>query len=386
MNRFLAPAAATIAALGLLAGACSDRILTPPASAPVSTESAAQTVPSQPGTSQQSPTGATAATTVSKPNELSTTDLVKLVEPSIVRIDTTAGIGTGFFVSDDGYIVTNAHVVTGRNGAPQTTVGVTLSDGSRIDGTVVGVETARFDVAIVKVSGPARFKALPFANLANVLVGQDVVAIGYALDLKGGEGPSFTVTRGIVSAKNRSTTEDPRAQSFGAIQTDAAITHGNSGGPLLNLNGEVVGVNTSIAPDPSTGGVAAGIGFALGSDVVKAVYDDVRVGGKVTRGYLGIGSFEALRPARARELNLPEDATGVYLAGPGSVVAGSPADLAGIKSGDVISKIDGMAIHTETDLGVAMLREEPNKKVDIEIYHGGKKLTVTVTLGTLPGQ
>ncbi|MFN0145063.1 MAG: S1C family serine protease, partial [Dehalococcoidia bacterium] len=301
MNRFLAPAAAIIATLALTASACSDRV---PGSLPPSPgQSSASSTPSAASGSAATSeaTRAPVATAVSKTNELSTADLVKLAEPSIVRIDTTAGIGTGFFVSEDGYIVTNAHVVAGRNGATQTTVGVTLSDGTRVEGTVVGVETIRFDVAIIKVGG-GPFKALPFANLENVLVGQDVVAIGYALDLKGGEGPAFTVTRGIVSAKNRSTTEDPRAQSFGAIQTDAAITHGNSGGPLLNLNGEVVGVNTSIAPDPATGGVAAGIGFALGSDVVKAVYDDVRADGKVTRGYLGIGSFEALRPAKAREL------------------------------------------------------------------------------------
>ena len=384
MNRILAPAAAAIVTLGLIAGACSDRVTAGPR-AESTQGSAVPTATQANGAAAATAPAGNVATTVSKTNELSTSDLVKLAEPSIVRIDTTAGIGTGFFVSEDGYIVTNAHVVAGRNGAPQTTVGVTLSDGTHVDGTVIGVETARFDVAIVKISG-GKFKALAFANLENVLVGQDVVAIGYALDLKGGEGPSFTVTRGIVSAKNRSTTEDPRAQSFGAIQTDAAITHGNSGGPLLNLNGEVVGVNTSIAPDPSTGGVAPGIGFALGSDVVKAVYDDVRTGGKVTRGYLGIGSFEALRPARARELNLPADSTGVYLSGAGSVVAGSPADIAGIKSGDVISKIDGIAIRTETDLGVAMLRQEPNKKVQVEIYRAGKPQTVSVTLGSLPGQ
>jgi S1-C subfamily serine protease len=377
MNRIAAIAAAGLASAGLLFGACSDRQAAP--SSATAGETAAATTSSQ-------NTAPTVQTTVSKTTELSTADLVKLAEPAIVRIDTSSGIGSGFIVSEDGYIVTNAHVVQGRSGRAQATVGVTLSDGSRVDGQVLGTD-ARYDVAVIKISGPEKFKALTFAKLSDVLVGQDVVAIGYALDLKGGEGASFTVTRGIVSAKNRSTSEGSAA--FGAIQTDASINHGNSGGPLLNLNGEVVGVNTSLAQDTTTGGVAQGIGFALGSDIVKAVADDIRTDGEVTRGYLGLAGFEPLRPAKAKELKLPTDLAGVYLTsvdgrGLPAVVAGGPASEAGLRDGDVITRIGGDIIKTESDLAAAMLKAAPGKKVEIEYYRDGKKQSVTVTLGTPP--
>jgi S1-C subfamily serine protease len=378
MNRIAATAAAGILSAGLLFGACSDRELSP-STATEGVETAAATS-SAPGTAPS------VQTTVSKTNELSTADLVKLAEPSIVRIDTSSGVGSGFIVSEEGHIVTNRHVVVGRSGRPQATVGVTLSDGSRVDGQVLGTDT-RYDIAVIKISGPEKFKALSFAKLSDVLVGQDVVAIGYALDLKGGEGAAFTVTRGIVSAKNRSTSET--SSSFGAIQTDASINHGNSGGPLLNLNGEVVGVNTSLATDTTTGGIAQGIGFALGSDIVKAVADDIRNDGEVTRGYLGLAGFEPLRPARAKGLKLPTDLSGVHLTpvdgrGVPAVVPGGPASEAGLRDGDVITKIAGDLIKTESDLAAAMLKAAPGKKVEVEFYRDGKKQSVTVELGTPP--
>lgn len=371
MNRLLAPVAAGLAALTILLGACSDRAVAPqPATAAAENAGAASTRNATPP-----------ATSISKPTEMSTADLVKLAEPAIVRIDTSGGVGSGFVVSEDGYIITNAHVVQGRTGRAQTTVGVTLSDGARVDGTVKGFDS-RSDIALIKIEGVEKFKALTFAKLDDVLVGQDVIAIGYALDLKGGEGAAFSVTRGIISAKNRAISES--SNQLGAIQTDAAINHGNSGGPLLNMNGEVVGVNTAIAPDPTTGAVAPGIGFAMGSDMVKAVYEDLLAGGKVTRGYLGVRSFEALRPAKARDLGIPADTGGVYLAGADSVNPGDPGANAGMKSGDVITKIGGVTVRTESDLATAMIREEPGKQVAVEIYRAGKKQTVTVTLGTPP--
>ena len=379
MNQRLVPIATGLAALGILFGgaACTSRSEQPgsgaasEASTPTSASTSAAT---------SSATQAPVQTTVSKTTELSVQDLVKLAEPSIVRIETGGGVGSGFIISEDGYLVTNNHVVLSRTGAVSRTVNVTLSDGSNVSGTVVGTDS-RSDLALVKIEG-GPFKALKIGKLDEVQIGMDVVAIGYALDLKQGEGPSFSVTRGIVSQKNRAISE--ASSIFGAVQTDAAINHGNSGGPLLNLKGEVIGVNTAIAPDTTTGGTAAGIGFAVGADVIKAVTDELRANGVVSRGFLGIGSFEALRPARAKDLGLPSDTAGIYLKDASSVSANGPAGLAGLRAGDVITTIDGAAVKDETGLALAMIRADAGRKVDVEFYRGGKKQTVSITLGTPP--
>ena len=149
-------------------------------------------------------------------NELSTADLVKLAEPSVVRIETNGGVGTGFVVDADGYILTNNHVVEVSNGRTAAAIRVTMSDGSVVPATVVGAD-ARSDLALIKIDRSG-LKALPFADLDNVLIGQDVVAIGYALDLAQGEGPSYSVTRGIVSQKNRVINEGAQTQIYGAVQ------------------------------------------------------------------------------------------------------------------------------------------------------------------------
>ncbi len=397
MKRYLAPAVTGLAAIGLWLGAaaCSDKAATIDTNAKAAATTSITVAPglkpaaTQPTTTSQSsstaqaqPSAAAGQTAVSQTTQLSVAAVVKLADPSIVRIQTATGVGTGFIVSTDGYLITNNHVVQGTAGRAQATVQVTLSDGTTLDGKVVGAD-GRADIAVVKLTRNEPFTALTLGKLDDVVVGQDVVAIGYALDLKAGEGASYSVTRGIVSAKNRAITEGSPAS--GAIQTDAAINHGNSGGPLLNLSGQVIGVNTALAPDPTTGGTANGIGFAVGSDTVKAVYDDIRASGAVTRGFLGIQRFEALRPAKARDLGIPEDTRGVYLSGADSVAPGSPAEKAGLRSGDVITKIDGVAIHTESDLAVQMIREEPNKTVEVVIYRGAKQMTLSVTLGTPAG-
>jgi S1-C subfamily serine protease len=246
-----------------------------------------------------------------------------------------------------------------------------------VDAKIIGVD-ARADLALIKIEQTG-LKALKIGNLDSTVVGQDVVAIGFALDLKMGEGPSFSVTRGIISAKNRAITEG--AAILGAIQTDAAINHGNSGGPLLSLSGEVVGVNTAIAPDNSTGGIAPGIGFAVGADTVKAVYDEIRASGKVNRGLLGIQNFDSLRPARAKELGLSTDQRGVLL-NDASVVAGQPAAAGGLKANDVITKISDYVIRTEGDLAVALIKNHAGDRVTVEFYRDGKKSSTQVTLGT----
>jgi S1-C subfamily serine protease len=302
--------------------------------------------------------------------------VVRLAEPSIVRIATGTGVGSGFIVSEDGYIVTNNHVVANSAGVALSQVQVTLSDGTVLTGRVVGTDP-RSDLAIVKIEG-GPYRALALADLDTVEIGQDVVAIGYALDLRRGEGPSFSVTRGIVSQKNRAIEE---AAILGAIQTDAAINHGNSGGPLLNLRGEVVGVNTSLVPDRTTGSVGQGIGLAVGSDTVRAVYEEIRATGSVNRGLLGVRNFEALRPAGARSLGLPDDTRGVYLRGADSVDLNGPAATAGIRPGDVIVKIGETVIRNETDLAIALIRADAGETVPVQVFRDGQRMTFSVTLG-----
>lgn len=360
------PAAASIAALTLLiAAACSPTSSTAPAASTGGTNGAEAT-----------PTVSTQIKQTT--NGLSTQDLVKLAEPSVVRIATNSGVGTGFIVDEEGYIVTNNHVVQSSSGRNVATVQVTTSDGATYTGKVVGNDS-RSDQALVKIEATG-LKALKIGSLDEVQVGEDVVAIGYALDLKGGEGPSYSVTRGIVSAKNRAINES-QFGLLGSIQTDAAINHGNSGGPLLNLFGAVVGVNTAIAPDPTTGGVAPGIGFAVGADTVRAVYEQLKANGKVNRGMLGIQNFEALRPAKAKEIGLPAETAGVRIGADG-VAPGGPAEKGGIRVGDVISKIGQFQIRNEADLAVAMIRTAPGQKVAVEYYRDGKKATAEVTVGT----
>ncbi len=370
MNRFMRPTIAGTAALILLSGAACSSNDAPP---PRDSTSAEPTATTSVQTSQPRATG----------SELNTEDLVRLAEPSVVRIATNSGVGSGFVISSDGYIITNNHVVSGAR-----TVTVTLSDGSDESATVVGTDI-KSDLALLKIDRNG-LSALKLADLDRVPIGEDVVAIGYALDIGRGEGPSFSVTRGIVSQKNRGIDEGAN-QILGSIQTDAAINHGNSGGPLLNLLGEVVGVNTALQPDSSSGGVAQGIGYAVGSDTVAAVYEQLRSDGKVSRGLLGVRNFEALRPAQAKQLGLPDGTRGIVLPAEAvrtstgtlsSVDSAGPAARAGIKAGDVITKIGDVTIDNEGDLAIAMIKHGPGESVKVELYREGKKTTVDVVLGT----
>lgn len=366
------PAAAATLALILIVGAACSTTETP---------AAVETPRDTPAATQPSATQGSQA--IRQSNELGTAALVKLAEPSVVRIATGSGVGSGFVIDGDGYIITNNHVIVAASGRVSASIRVTMSDGSEYPASVVGTDP-RADLALLKIEA-SNLKALKLATLDEVAVGQDVVAIGYALDLKQGEGPSYSVTRGIVSQKNRAISEGSFG-ILGSIQTDAAINQGNSGGPLLNLFGEVVGVNTALAPDGS-GGVASGIGFAVGADTVGAVYEQLRAEGRVNRGLLGIQDFTALQPAKAKELGLPEDTRGILLsagaAGRVGVPAG-PAASAGLRGNDVITRIGDSVIRNEADLAVAMIKNGPGETVTVEYYREGKKQTAQVTLGTPP--
>jgi S1-C subfamily serine protease len=386
------PAAAGITALTLLLGvACS------------STSPTTATNPSSGNrSSNSSNTTSSAPAPAKKTNgSYTTADLVKYAEPAVVRIQTNSGVGTGFFVTDDGYIMTNNHVIATASGrGTAANIQVTLDDGSTKTAKVVGSD-AKADLALLKIDGNG-YTALKLANLENTNVGDDVIAIGFALDLSNGGGQAGSspgapsVTQGIVSAKNRGIDETSNIV-LGSIQTDAAINHGNSGGPLIDFNGDVVGINTSLVPDTESGTAASGIGLAVGSDTVNAVFQELKANGVVNRGLLGIQQFQSLRPSKSKELNVPTDAGGIYLPTDAelgqssnvrqtlsSVAAGGPADAAGIKPGDVITRLADTNVHDESELAVALIKHHPGEKVTVQIYRGGKSMDVQVTLGTPP--
>ena len=393
MVSMLRPVAAGITAITLMLGvACSATTAT------TGTLNKDANTSSSAGSAQ---TSSAAAPSKKTDGAYTTVDLVKYAEPAVVRIQTNTGVGTGFFVTDDGYIMTNNHVVATSSGrGTSTNIQITLDDGSTKTAKVIGTDT-KADLALLKIDGSG-YTALKLASLENVDVGADVIAIGFALDLSNGGGQAGSspgapsITQGIVSAKNRGIDETSNIV-LGSIQTDAAINHGNSGGPLIDYNGDVVGINTSLVPDTESGTAASGIGLAVGSDTINAVFQELKANGVVNRGLLGIQQFQSLRPSQSKDLNVPTDLGGIYLPTDAelgqnsnvrqtlsSVAADGPAAAAGIKPGDVITKLADISVRDESELSVALIKHHPGEKVSVELYRAGKKMTVQVTLGTPP--
>ncbi|HTZ68425.1 MAG TPA: Do family serine endopeptidase [Roseiarcus sp.] len=267
--------------------------------------------------------------------------------------------GSGFFISGDGYIVTNDHVVDHA-----TEVTVTTSDGKSMPAKVIGVDS-KTDLALLKAQG-GDFPYVSFATHAP-RVGDWVIAVGNPFGLGG------TVTAGIVSARGRDIGSGPY-DDF--LQIDAPVNHGNSGGPTFNTDGEVVGVNTAIF-SPSGGSV--GIGFAIASDVVKSVVQQLKENGSVTRGWIGV-QIQNVTPDLADDLGLKET-TGALVA---AAQKDSPAAAAGVKSGDVITGVDGETVADPHDLARRIAALGPKKTVKLSIVRNGSPMTVEVTLGTMP--
>ncbi|HQZ13918.1 MAG TPA: Do family serine endopeptidase, partial [Devosia sp.] len=267
--------------------------------------------------------------------------------------------GSGFVISEDGYIVTNNHVVQDA-----TKVTVNFQDGTERTATVIGTDE-RTDLAVVKVDATEK---LPFVKLSDtdVRVGEWVVAVGNPFGLGG------TVTAGIVSARGR----DIAGSAYGDfLQIDAAVNTGNSGGPAFNLNGDVVGVNTAIF-SPNGGNV--GIAFAIPSNIVKQVTTQLIAHGSVTRGFLGVGIQDVNRDL-ADSVGL-KDAKGALVTEPS---AGGPAEKAGVKSGDVIVNVDGKAIQDALDLSRTIASKDPGTPVTLGVWRDGKEQSMQVTLDTL---
>ena len=303
--------------------------------------------------------------------------------PAVVRItvngnvDTSSGIipetgvGSGVIYDAGGWILTNRHVVEGSD-----TLSVELNDGRVMRGTVYGIDTLT-DLAIVRVSG----SDLPVAQLGDsnsLKVGQLVVAIGSPLGTY-----SNSVTSGIVSAKGRTITTDGNQNLNNLIQTDAAINPGNSGGPLLDAGANVVGINTAIAADSN------GIGFAIPIDIARPIMEQALAGQPLARPYMGV-VYRPIDRQLADTSNLPVSQGALVQAGgtqnspTPAVVAGSPADQAGIREGDIIVKVNDQAIDGDHPLDATLSEYAPGDTVTLELLRDGQTVTVELTLGTRP--
>ncbi|MFO7272794.1 MAG: trypsin-like peptidase domain-containing protein [Sphaerobacter thermophilus] len=284
------------------------------------------------------------------------------------------GVGSGVIYDQDGYILTNYHVIAGAE-----SLRVSLPDGRSFPADVVGTDP-QTDLAVLKIDGED-LPTAPLGDSNKLQVGEWVVAIGNALALPGGP----TVTVGVVSALNR-TVQEPgeggRAGPFlfNVIQTDAAINPGNSGGPLVNLAGEVIGINTLVAGTTQSGLQAEGIGFALAISTVKPLADEIVATGQVTHPYIGI-RYTQLTPAIAAQLGIEGATSGAVVI---EVVGGSPAEDAGLQPRDVITEIDGQPLTTESSLAEIINTHRPGDTITLTVVRGSQPTQVQVTLGTMP--
>jgi len=267
------------------------------------------------------------------------------------------GVGSGFIMSKDGYLLTNNHVVEDAD-----QIKVKLANGKEYDGKVVGRDP-KTDLAIVKISGASDLHPLKLGNSDDLKVGSWVVAVGSPFGLE------QTVTAGIVSAKGRVIGSGPY-DNF--IQTDASINPGNSGGPLINMNGEVVGINTAILAE------GRGIGFAIPINTAKEIAPQLEEKGHVTRGWLGV-SIQEVTPELAKSLNLKEK-KGALVA---QVVSGSPAEKAGIEQGDVIVEFGGKEVADSKDLPRIVAMTSVGKDVTVKLLRDGKVMDRQVKVGEM---
>jgi S1-C subfamily serine protease len=298
--------------------------------------------------------------------------------------------GSGFVIDGNGEIATNAHVVTQGEGSAIRKVAkvyVRFQDDNQVSADIVGFDPYA-DVALLKIDPKGlTLRPLSLGRSADVAVGSPVAAIGSPF----GQEQSLSV--GVISATDRTIDSLTKFQIGGALQTDAAINHGNSGGPLVDSRGRVLGINSQIKSDSDTG---SGVGFAVPIDTVRRSIDQLRSKGHVDYAYLGV-STAPLYPQLAARLNLPVQ-HGALLA---SVVNGGPADKAGLRAGtdrfrfqsqsvprggDVVTAVDGHPVRKENDLGALLQTDDPGQTVSLDVVRGGKRRTVRVKLGKRPAE
>ncbi|MBW4466020.1 MAG: trypsin-like peptidase domain-containing protein [Pegethrix bostrychoides GSE-TBD4-15B] len=372
-------------------------VTVPPQATPVV---AAQTAEGGLSSGSSSPIAQAAPAAATSPNFV--TNVVNQVGPAVVRIDasrtvsrrsnsfsgsdplrdffgqqqqpserTERGLGSGFIVSSDGQIITNSHVVEGAD-----TVEVTLKDGRKLQGRVLGNDSVT-DVAVIKVEAE-NLPVAPLSDSEQIRAGEWAIAIGNPLGLDN------TVTVGIISATGRSSNAagipDKRVDF---IQTDAAINPGNSGGPLLNERGEVIGMNTAIRAD------AQGIGFAIPSNTLQRIANQLATKGKAEHAYLGV-QMTTLTPQVKQEINSNPNADlqiseeqGVLVV---QVVSGSPADRAGMKAGDVVKRINGQDVATAEELQKVVEASQVGNKLQVELKREGRDERIEVQTAAYPVQ
>ncbi|UCB47336.1 MAG: Do family serine endopeptidase [Spirochaetota bacterium] len=272
-------------------------------------------------------------------------------------------LGSGVLISEAGHIITNNHVVQNAD-----TIEVELHDGSRKTAKLVGRDPST-DLAVVKIDPTPDMKYAQLGNSDDIQVGEWVIAIGSP------RGLDWTVTAGIISAKNRRNLGVLGPSGYeDFIQTDASINPGNSGGPLINLNGEVVGINSLIV---SASQGSDGLGFAIPSNMVKAISDSLIKHGKVIRGYMGVNVQDI---THEMSLKLEENFKGVIIA---DLVPGGPAEKAGLMQGDIVVRFDEEAIENSTQLRNRVAATGPGKQIKVDILRDNKNLDITVRIGDL---
>jgi putative serine protease PepD len=313
--------------------------------------------------------GANATTAAAEPvaqSNSAISAIYRRVKDGVVEVQTSTGAevnpfgnqgpggatGSGFVIDEEGHIVTNQHVVEEGQ-----SVAVRFSDGSEVDAEVVGTDPST-DIAVLDVDRPSsQLTPLSFAGDGSLQVGNSVIAIGSPFGLEG------TLTTGVISALGREM-ESPNGFTIeNAVQTDAALNHGNSGGPVLDADGRVVGVAAQIR---SESGGSDGIGYAIPGDTAQRVARELIKDGSVEHAYLGV--------------SLPDDGAARLV----QVVAGSPADRAGLETNDEVTAVDGDSIETGDDLRAAIDAKKPGDKITLTIERNGNERTVQVTLGQRP--
>ena len=302
------------------------------------------------------------------------------VLPSVVTISVRgkggSGTGSGEVIQSGGYILTNNHVVAAA--ADGGSVEVQFNDGQTAPATLVGRDS-QTDVAVIKADTSAQLKVIAIGSSASLQVGDPDVVLGAPLGLSG------TVTSGIVSALDRDVQvpgeDDSKALLVGAIQTDAAINPGNSGGAMVNCSGQLIGVPTAGATVPTSSGESSGgsigLGFAIPVDLAKTVSDELIATGTVTHSYFGLAAVP-IPPSAASQAGVPE---GLYVQ---TAVPGGPSAQAGLRSGDVITSVNGEPATSTVDLQRVTLTSKPGDTVPVGYWRDGRSGKTTVTLGTQP--
>jgi putative serine protease PepD len=308
------------------------------------------------------------------------TSVADQVIPSVVTISASgrggSGTGSGEVIRSDGYILTNNHVIA--IAADGGSVEVLFSDGQTAPATITGRDP-QTDVAVLKVDTSRKLQVIAMGSSSSVQVGEATVVIGAPLGLSG------TVTSGIVSALDRTihvpAENDKTALLVGAIQTDASINPGNSGGAMVNCSGQLIGVPTAGATVPSASGESSGgsigLGFAIPVELANRIADEIIATGSVTHAYFGLATV-AIPPAAAAQGGVPQ---GLFVQ---TVAPGGPAAQAGLREGDVITKINGEPASSTVQLQELTLTKRPGDTVQLEYWRAGQTATAAVTLGTQP--